>query len=151
MLAFQDGTPGLHMAPVYHNAGISPILVTWMDLLLFKDYYYYYSKGRVRVHVCETGRQWERDSHVLVHSPNVCNGWGCSRPALGARSFIWLALWVQGHTYLVCLPLLCQAHPQGAGLGVEQLGLQRASMWDANKAGGTLTCHATMLAPCISF
>lgn len=40
-----------------------------------------------------------------------------------------------------------QAHQQGAGLEVEQLGLKLVPMWDTGAAGSSLTLCATVPAP----
>lgn len=47
-----------------------------------------------------------------------------------------------GHT-----PLLSQMHKKGAGLTVEQLGLESVPIWDHGVAFSGLTCCATVLAP----
>lgn len=53
----------------------------------FKDYSIYL-KGRVTDREGDIGREI---LHLLVHSPNSCNGWGLARPKPRARSFIWIS------------------------------------------------------------
>lgn len=73
--------------------------------------------------------------HVLVHLPDGHNIPGWIRLKLGARNFTWTSY--VGHrgpsTWVI------PNYFQGAGLQVEQLGVEMMLTWGADIPGGSLT------------
>lgn len=110
----------------------------------FKDLFIY-----LEVIVTERVGGWRERERSLVHwstsqmATMTGSEPGQSRdPGASSRSPPSL---VQGPEHLGYLPLLSQAHQQGAGLEVEQLGLEPAPTWDAGITGSGSTCYSTML------
>lgn len=110
--------------------------VHWLcvHLHIFQLKVYFYLKGRIT----EKGREIE--SSICWFIPQMAQCLGLSQAKdKNLELHLDLSGVQQGPKHLSCIPLLFQAHSQGAGSAVEQQELKPTFMWSAGITGDDLT------------